>query len=75
MAAPWAVQLRDERGVAHKLELPDAGATTARQLKRLVNSVRALAPSRPRTLASARVRRRRPAASRLARPPSPHLAR
>jgi hypothetical protein len=38
--APWVLNVRDEKGVAHKVELVDGEATTVRQLKRHVNGVR-----------------------------------
>jgi hypothetical protein len=39
---PWVLNVRDEKGVAHKVELVDGEATTVRQLKRHVNGVREL---------------------------------
>jgi hypothetical protein len=38
--APWVLNVRDEKGVVHKVELVDGEATTVRQLKRHVNGVR-----------------------------------
>jgi hypothetical protein len=35
----WTVQLRDEKGQAHSLDLVSGGETTVRNLKRLVNKV------------------------------------